>query len=103
MTKSIYYFTPSQDGRKFILTDAAGTDFFAPHTSVETVKKAIREGRGVKITTEGDDIKVYTTASANITGAKPVKGNELSDYKVNKAPALDPENLTPEQQKHANY
>ena len=101
MTKSIYYFTPSQDGRKFILTDTAGKDFFAPKGSDETVKKAIREGRGVKITTEGDEIKVYTTAVANVTGAIPVKNNELSDYKVNKAPALDPENLTPEQIKHA--
>jgi len=99
--KSIYYFTPSQDGRKFILTDSAGNEFFAPHTSLETVKKALREGRGVKITTEGDDVKVYTTTPENLKGSKAVGHNELSDLKVNKAPVVDPENLTPEQVKHA--
>mgnify|MGYP003647729406 CR=1 FL=1 len=101
MKKLIYYFTPSQDGRKFILTDSAGNEFYAPHTSLETVKKALREGRGVKITTEGDDVKVYTTTPENLKGSTPVGQNELSDLKVNKAPVVDPENLTPDQVKHA--
>ena len=101
MKKSTYYFTPSIAGRKYILTDNAGTEFFAPHTSLDTIKKAIREGRGVKITIEGDDVKVYTTSIENIKGADPVKNNELSDFKVNKAPVVDPNNLTPEQKLHA--
>jgi nitric oxide reductase NorQ protein len=103
MKKSTYYFTPSQqdNGRgEFIITDTLGTDFFAPTDSDNTIKKAIREGRGVKVTIEGTDIKVYTTSLDNLKGANPVMGNELSDYKVAKAPVLDPDNLTPEQQQH---
>ena len=88
MNKITHFFTPSADGRKFILTDSAGAEFFAPHTSLETVKKAIREGRGIKITIEGDDLKVYTTSSENLAGAPALKSNELSDYKVKKAPVV---------------
>ena len=101
MKKSIYYFTPSIEGRKFILTDTAGNDYFAPKGNDDTIKKAIREGRGIKITTEGDEVKVYTTTPENLKGAAAVKGNELSDLKVNKAPKVDPNNLTKEQKAHA--
>ena len=86
MKKQTYFFTPSIDGRQFILTDTNGNDYFAPKGSDDTVKKAIREGRGVKVTVEGDEVKTYTTSPDNLTGAPALKDNELSDLKVKKAP-----------------
>jgi nitric oxide reductase NorQ protein len=101
MNKSTYFFKPSQDGRQFILTDTNGNDYFAPKGSDDTVKKAIREGRGVKVTVEGDEVKTYTTSPDNLTGAPALKDNELSDLKVKKAPVVDPNNLTPAQKQQA--
>jgi len=105
MKKTTYYFTPTQDGRNLILTDSAGQEFKAPKHSDEAIYKALRESRGIKITyapgVNGEVLKIYTTHPDNLKNAKPVKKNELTDYKISTSPTVDPEIMTPEQVKHA--